>query len=359
MTQWELFKKTMAHEQGEDFLFTMGFTPFLKQKVIDQLKLSQDVNLSEYFGTMAAVSVTPDPVFMGDPDFSYDFSPFYEGVENFNPVDIDRHGVLRRPCDTYHFTHTISPLRNCTSLKEIEDFPMLDMAPGFEEGMKDKVDQAHREGKVTVCTIGHLYETAWQIRGYEPFLMDMYLAPDNCHSILERMFIWKMKLATAAARAGVDYLHTGDDVANQETLMFRKDMWWEFIGNRWNKIYKAVKEINPGIKIWYHSDGNISDILDNLVEMGVDILNPVQPECMDTREILKRYGSNFVLHGCVGTQTTMPFGTPGDVTNRVLELKEMVHSTKGGAMIIAPTHVLEPEVTVENIVALAQACKSQ
>lgn len=79
--------------------------------------------------------------------------------------------------------------------------------------------------------------------------------------------------------------------------------------SRWAKVYAAAKEINPKIKIWYHSDGNIEAIIDELIEIGVDILNPVQPECLDPLALRKRYGKNLAFDGCMGTQTTFPFGS--------------------------------------------------
>jgi uroporphyrinogen decarboxylase len=107
--------------------------------------------------------------------------------------------------------------------------------------------------------------------------------------------------------------------------------------------------------VWYHSDGNIAEIIPELIEIGVDVLNPVQPECVDVLEVKRRYGDRLVLDGTIGTQTVMPFGTPEDVRACV---RGRVETLAGdGALILAPTHTLEPEVPTENVLAFAEACR--
>lgn len=124
---------------------------------------------------------------------------------------------------------------------------------------------------------------------------------------------------------------------------------------RWKRIWEKVHQINPDVKIWYHSDGNITDIIKDLVDAGLDILNPVQPECLDIDFIYKEYGKELCFDGCIGTQTTMPFGTPQQVKERVKQVIEK-YSLNGG-LIVSPTHILEPDVPLENIDAFAQACQ--
>ena len=145
-------------------------------------------------------------------------------------------------------------------------------------------------------------------------------------------------------------IRTGDDVANQQRLMFSRDHWRKFMKVRWAEVYAAARAIKPDIEIWYHSDGNIADIIPELIEIGVTILNPVQPECLDPLSVKREYGDRLVIDGAIGTQTTMPFGTAQEVRERVRE--RAVTLGHDGAYIISPTHVLEPEVPLENIAAL-------
>jgi len=155
--------------------------------------------------------------------------------------------------------------------------------------------------------------------------------------------------------AGADELHTGDDVASQNALMFSREHWREFIKAKWTKVYAAAKEIKPDIQIRYHSDGNITEIIPELIEIGVTILNPLQPECVDVEDIKKKYGDRIVIDGTIGTQTTMPFGTPDDVRECVKKRVETLG--QDGALILSPTHILEPEVPIENILAFVESCR--
>ncbi|MBP6508640.1 MAG: hypothetical protein KA257_13850, partial [Opitutaceae bacterium] len=106
-----------------------------------------------------------------------------------------------------------------------------------------------------------------------------------------------------------------------------------------------------------HSDGNIMEVIPELIEIGVDILNPVQPECMDSAELVAKYGRQLAFSGMVGTQTTMPYGTPEDVRRRVREIAAL-HRDHGARVMIAPTHVLEPDVPFANILALVEETKA-
>jgi uroporphyrinogen decarboxylase len=137
------------------------------------------------------------------------------------------------------------------------------------------------------------------------------------------------------------------------SLMFSPPNWRRLMKSRWEKVYAAARKIKPDIEIWYHSDGNIELIVPELVEIGVTILNPVQPECMDPVKVKKLWGTHVVLDGTIGTQSTMPWGTPDEVTKVVRERIRTLG--KDGALILAPTHVLEPEVPLANIYAFVEA----
>ena len=90
--------------------------------------------------------------------------------------------------------------------------------------------------------------------------------------------------------------------------MFQPSLWREVMKTRWASVIAGAHAIKPDLHVWYHSDGNIWDILDDLVEIGITILNPVQPECMDPVAIRNRFGKRLAFDGCVGTQSTLPFG---------------------------------------------------
>ena len=345
MNQWQLFQATMEHREHESWLYYLSFTPNLEKAFLKHTGLPDMEAVREHFGIWQERFVQPRQA--KEPD-KPDFSRYYSDVKIPDDAYIDSLGVLHVPGSMYHFTHYISPLRHATSLSEMEDFPWPSQEAYTQENGIAEVEQAHAEGLSTVCGIGHMYEDAWQIRGYEEFLMDMPAAPEICEYILDRLFERNMKKAVWAARAGVDRLLCGDDVANQKTMMFSVDSWRHFMKSRWQK------EIKPDIRVWYHSDGNIMEIIPDLIEAGVDILNPVQPECLNVAEVKQRFGDRLVLDGTIGTQSVMPFGSPDDVRQTVREMKRTVGYD--GALILSPTHILEPEVPIDNILAFLEEC---
>ncbi|MGC8976651.1 MAG: uroporphyrinogen decarboxylase family protein [Candidatus Ratteibacteria bacterium] len=349
MKQIEIFEKTTKHIPHTKFLYYASFTPDLKKRVCEKFGIKEE-NINEFFGFFDRVSVQPE-----EEKIEVDFSKYYKDINIPEGAFINNLGVLEIPAKYYHFTGYISPLRNVKSLKEIEEFPFPESERFNSCGMKEKVENAHKEGKVAVSWIGHMYENSWQIRGYEEFLMDMVENPSWCEYILDRFTERNIKIAELAAKAGVDMIITGDDVANQKSLMFSLNMWRKFIKSRWKKVYEKAKSIKQDIQIWYHSDGNIEDIIGELIDIGVTILNPVQPECMDIYKLKREYGKYLVFDGTIGTQSTMPFGTPDEVKRVVKERKEKIGYD--GALILSPTHILEPEVPIENIIAFVDACK--
>ncbi|MBN1445293.1 MAG: hypothetical protein JW957_04210 [Candidatus Omnitrophica bacterium] len=352
MTQLEKFTATVRHEPHSDFLFHASFTPELAKRIREKYGLSDNGELRPLFGMYEMFVVQPK-----EPEITTatDFSKYFVDVEKPKGSFINRIGVLEIPAHFYHFTGYISPLRNVRKFNELEEFS-FPPAEGFDaSGMKGKVKKAHEEGRVAMTWTGHMYEYAWQVRGYEQFLLDMVDNPDWCDYILDRFMERNLNIAVLAAKAGVDIITTGDDIANQNSLMFSKSMWRNFIRDKWAKVYAAAREIKPDIKIWYHSDGNVMEIVPEMIEIGLTILNPVQPECMDLVKLKKQYGKQLVFDGTVGTQTTMPFGSPEEVKRVVRERKKELGYD--GALILSPTHVLEPEVPIENIEAFISACK--
>jgi uroporphyrinogen decarboxylase len=237
----------------------------------------------------------------------------------------------------------------------VEEFPFRTVIPDSEAGLDVKIAVEKARGKVTEAWVGHIYENAWQIRGYEEFLADMVLCPRVSDAILERIAARNKDCAVAMARSGVDMIRTGDDVAGQQGMIFGADRWRKVLKPLWKDVYAAAKAANPDLVIWYHSDGNIMEIIEDLIEIGVDILNPVQPECMDLTFLRKEYGSRLVFDGSIGTQSVMPFGTPEQVRDTVRRMKDLLGAD--GGLILSPTHVLEPEVPVKNVLAFVEACR--
>jgi uroporphyrinogen decarboxylase len=349
MTDLRDFRATVAHQRPSRILCHAGFTPDLHRRVVEHAGTE---DLVAHYGMLdlAGLSIQR-PEGMSPPDYSR----YWEGRELPEGTTFDAMGVAMAPSGTYHFWGYISPLRDARTLAELENYP-IETCEGWDTGdLADQVAARHAEGKVASAFVGHMYERAWQIRGYEQFLADTIERPAWAECLLERLMQRNLQAAVAYAEAGADLIRCGDDVANQRAITFRPEVWRSLMLSRWRRVWQRIKAINADCVIWYHSDGNILDIAGELIDAGVDILNPLQPEALDVDEVYRRYGDRVTFDGCMGTQSTMPFGTPDDVRQRVRYLIEAYG--QDGGLIIAPTHVLEPEVPLANIDALFDACR--
>ncbi len=267
---------------------------------------------------------------------------------------LDEWGVWWRGGGAHHFARIRSPLRGVEDLARIREYPWPDLDASYRfEGVARQVEELHAQGFAVAAFAGSVFEQAWYIRGMEDLMIDMLDEPPIAHYLLGRTAELQRIAAAQFARAGVDIVITGDDVAGQTGLLLSRETWREFLQPHLAAAVRAVKDANPAAAFFYHSDGNVAALVPELIETGIDILNPVQPECMDPAAIKRQYGDRLAFWGTVSVQRTMPFGSPEDVKAEVrARIRDVA---RGGGLILAPAHVLGPEVPWENIVAFFEA----
>lgn len=129
-------------------------------------------------------------------------------------------------------------------------------------------------------------------------------------------------------------------------MVFSPDMWRKIFKPMWARFFGELKALNPDLKIAYHSDGVIEPIIPDMIEIGLDILNPIQPACMDPAAIKKKYGDKLCFWGSIDEQHTLPFGTPECVRKETIERLNTIG--KGGGLIIGPTHHVQLDTPMEN-----------
>jgi len=200
---------------------------------------------------------------------------------------------------------------------------------------------------VTVTTI---FETAWALRGLERLLMDFALNPEIADRILEIPYQYHLAAAKKLVQMGVDMIWTGDDVGGQHGMIVSPACWRKFLKPRMAKFVAELKGLNPQLKMAYHSDGTITPIIPELIEIGIDVLNPIQPACMDPAEIKRQFGRNLCFWGAIDEQFTLPFGKPEDVRREIRERMKTIG--KGGGLILAPTHHVQLDTPMENFWAM-------
>jgi uroporphyrinogen decarboxylase len=200
---------------------------------------------------------------------------------------------------------------------------------------------------VTVTTI---FECAWALRGYERLLSDFVLKPEIAEHILEIPYRYHLAAARKLVEMGVDMIWIGDDVGTQSRMLISPNHWRKYLKPRLANFIAELKAINPQVKVAYHSDGYIYPIIPELIEIGLDVLNPIQPASMDPARLKKEFGDRLCFWGSIDEQHTLPFGTPEDVRAEVrTRLKTIGES---GGLIIGPTHHVQLDTPMENFWAM-------
>jgi uroporphyrinogen decarboxylase len=200
---------------------------------------------------------------------------------------------------------------------------------------------------VTVTT---MFETAWALRGYEQMLSDFLLEPELADRLLDIPYRYHLAAAKELTEMGVDMIWIGDDVGAQHSMLISPATWRRFLKPRLAAFIAEVKGVNPQVKVAYHSDGVIDPIIPDLIEIGLDVLNPIQPACMDPAQLKQKYGSQLCFWGSLDVQRTLPFGTPTEVRAEVLNRLETLG--KGGGLILGPTHHVQLDTPLENFWAM-------
>lgn len=265
---------------------------------------------------------------------------------------MSEYGTASVSANFHHFWGYVYPLRNATTVRDVERYPWPEVSLSYRhQHLEHHVSRLHDEGYFASGFCGHIFETAWQLVGFEKMFEDLMLNPALAEAVLEAITEDNCFRARRFAEAGVDMLRTGDDVGMEDRLMMAPELWRKYLKPRLAREIQAARGVNPEIPVWYHSDGDISLIIEDLIEVGVTVLNPVQPESLDVRKIQRLYGDRMAFWGTIGTQTVMPFGTPDQVKETVRDMIDLF----APGLVLAPTHVLEPDVPWENIIAMFEA----
>ena len=253
----------------------------------------------------------------------------------------------------YHMTRMHHPMKGA-DLNEIIDYPYPRVGePGLSK-MQKEVMRLHEKGLASFAFMQMtVWEAAWYLRSMEELMMDMMMEDEKATVLLDKITDFACQKASSYASAGIDILSLGDDIGTQETIMMDVPFWEQWLKPRLSRVIESARAINPDILIFYHSCGYIIPFIDQLIEVGVDILNPVQPECMNFDKVHDKYGDRLSFWGTMGTQEMLPYGKPEEV--RAESLSRLQKCGEKGGLCIGPTHLVEPEVPWENLMAIKEA----
>lgn len=230
--------------------------------------------------------------------------------------------------------------------------------PGEEAFAHYEMQLAQYRETFTIANEGHLFEVAWALRGMENFLTDLSVNPGFVEDLLDGITDYYLALIDRSIDYDFDAFTFGEDWGSQHMgLIMGPRHWRHFIKPRLAKMFERVKAAGKFVHL--HSDGQVTDVFEDLIEIGLDIYNPFQPEIMDVFEMKRLYGDRLSFHGGIGVQSVLPFGTPEQVADNVQEMIERVGA--GGGYLLSQTHPegIMDDVPVENVVALLETVRGQ
>ena len=199
-----------------------------------------------------------------------------------------------------------------------------------------------------------LWERAWTLRGWSNLMMDFHDHPDFVHDLLNRIADYNVAQVHEALKYDVDAIYFGDDWGMQRGLQMGPRLWRAFIYPVLKRMYGVVRQAGKFVMI--HSCGDVDELFDDLIEIGLNCFNPFQPEVMDVISLLPRYRGRLAFHGGLSTQRTLPYGSTADVRRETETLLEL---GRDGGYIFAPAHDVEGDVPVENMMAFIEVVQRQ
>ncbi|MBD3391670.1 MAG: uroporphyrinogen-III decarboxylase-like protein [Chitinivibrionales bacterium] len=199
-----------------------------------------------------------------------------------------------------------------------------------------------------------LYERAWSMRGMENLMMDFLVNPQFVHDLLTAIADHNIAMVRKAVEYDIDAVFFGDDWGQQQGLQMGSDLWHQYIYPQLARMYGAARR--TGKYVFIHSCGDVDELFDDLISIGLSCFNPFQPEVMDVGTLMNAYRGRLTFNGGLSTQKTLPYGSTRDVR---AECEWLLQMGAGGNYIFAPAHAVEGDVPLENMIAMIDTVQSQ
>jgi uroporphyrinogen decarboxylase len=247
-------------------------------------------------------------------------------------------------------------LGSAGSLDEIKAHVFPDLTdPSRYASLRAQVAAAHRAGRAAAGAPPHLggelFESAWRLRGFENFMEDMVVRRPLAEYLLDQLAALLIHSALVLAQAGVDILLLDDDIAMPTDLLVSPRLWRELFRPRLAEVIQLARAVSPDLLVLYHSDGDFTRILPDLAEIGVNAINPVQPDCMDADAIKREYGTRLAIWGAVGTAWVWDRGAPSRIRE---EVRTCAASLGPEGLLLCPAYDVD-FTPLENLRAFSDA----
>ena len=292
----------------------------------------------------------PDDIIMATLGKPYSFSPrtdawYVDGVDEF--------GVKR-----IHAAGGVGLHRHSSKLDDIgylDEYLEKDFPDPWAPGRFDRAKML-RERYPDRYIVGHwwqaLFESVADLRGMENYLCDLIIDRDNIMRLERKLCNFWKEVIKGFAESGMDGIFFSDDVGDQRSMILSPQTWREVLKPLYREMIDVAHE--RGLHVLLHTCGNVKEIIPDIIEAGFDAIHPIQPGCMNAREIAGMYRGKISFFGGIDVQNLLPNGTPEQVDRAMKDMMEIFNSPEGG-FIAAPANSIMPETPMENIKALFEA----
>lgn len=332
MTNKQWISKTVAHAQTGRVPYNFMFTP-------PALRV-----LEEYYNTQDLERTLDFPIRMNAP---VSIKPLYADPTIYGKTIRDEFGVI---WSTSEFDRG-SPIVPCLLNTELSKYKFPEAGEKYRfEGLEEWCESNRKN--YTIIWIGDLWERATFMCGMENLLMDVALNPSYVRALLRGITEYILETMNILLDiCEFDGVALSDDYGSQDRLTICPEDWRELVKPCLVEIYTLAK--NNGRTVFHHSCGHIAPIIPDLIEIGLDILHPIQPETMDIFELKREYGNDLTFCGGLGTQWLLPYGSPVQIRDEIDRLFEEMG--RGGGYILEPGISLQADIPLENMVAMIKA----
>jgi uroporphyrinogen decarboxylase len=273
-------------------------------------------------------------------------------------VTINEFGMWMKPTALY-MEVVKCPLASADSEADLDAYTLPDpYAPGRLDAARRDIERFEKDFFVIGDVELSLFELAWHLVGMEKYLIDFSLEKPWIEKLNDRVEQWTTALALQLISLGVDAIWLGEDLGTQTSMLISPDMWRERLKPRYARIIARLKRANPRLLVAFHSDGAVAPLIDDFIELGVDIYNPVQPNVpgSEARELQDRYGGRIAFFGGIDQQVLLPSGDL-EAIRREVKTRARIMGERGG-YLMAPAHIIQADVAPETVLGLCDAVKS-
>ncbi|MFH2113177.1 MAG: uroporphyrinogen decarboxylase family protein [Spirochaetota bacterium] len=250
------------------------------------------------------------------------------------------------------------PLAEASTIEDIEKYAFPDAyAPGrFETARRDITQYKNDYFIIGDCELS-IFELAWHLTGMQEYMMAMAMEEPWIRSLNDKVEAWTLGLARQLVEAGVDALWFGEDLGTQTSMLISPDMWRAEFKPRYARMITELKKLNPNMLYIIHSDGAVAPLVDDFVEIGFSVYNPVQPNVpgSDPEELQRKYGERISFFGGIDQQVLLPSGDVQALYNEIKRRYQVMGLN--GNYLMAPAHIIQADVLPEMVVAMIDAIK--